>query len=253
MNEREDPLASAVCRCWSHERCPAELRRRLTDRITAGRARSRHRWFIGPAGLSAAAAVALLAGGGLFWSGRPAPSAAVAATILPVSLESDLIQTHDHCSRGKTNHQNLPVPRSNGYAIAASLRSRLDRPVMVSHPSDPAWQFAGASVCSVGNVKSAHLVFRRSDGDSLSLFSLPRSAAPTAVDGQQFQGESNQHPIVGFVKHGAVYCLVGSGCPADVSVARLADIRQQLERQVVVADATPVAPVDGELIYGTGR
>ncbi len=253
MNDQDDRLAAAVCRCWANEGCPEKLRQRVADLIASERARSRRFWFI-PSTLSAAAAIALVVGGGLFWIGRPGPKPAVAsASVLPASMETDLVRTHDHCSRGQSDHQHLPVPRSNGYAIAANLRSRLDRPVLVSRPSDPAWKFAGASVCAVGNVKTAHLVFRRSDGDALSLFSLPRSACPAAADGQQFQAESNSHPIVGFVKHGAVYCLVGSGCQSDVSVAQLSDIRRQLEQQVVVADATPVAPVGGELIYGTGR
>ena len=250
MNQDEERLAAAVCRCWADQRCPDALRRRVAGQVAADGAR-RRRWWVRPIGLSAAAAVAGLLGGGLWRLERPASPAA--AMVLPAALETELVQTHDHCSRAGLDHQHLPVPRSNGYAIAASLRSRLDRPVMVSRPRDPAWQFAGASVCPVGTVRSAHLVFRRSDGDALSLFSLPRSAAPAAADGQQFQAESDHHPIVGFVKHGAVYCLVGSGCASDVSVARLTDIRRQLERQVVVADAAPVAPASGELMYGTGR
>ncbi len=185
-------------------------------------------------------------GGGLLWSARPT---AASAAVLTAAMRDDLVQTHDHCA-GRADHQHLPVPRTNGYAIAASLRSQLDRPVLVSRPADPAWRFAGASVCPVGSVRSAHLVFRRRDGDALSLFSLPRSAAATAADGAQFQGETDHHPIVGFVKHRAVYCLVGSGCAADVSVARLDDMRRQLESQVVVADATPtLSPVGGELIH----
>ena len=256
-NRREDPLAAAVCRCWAGERAPDALRQSVADLIAGDRA-ARRRWAFGrygSIGLAAAAAVAVVVGGRLMRLGAPTAGPTVAAaSVLPVGLQSDLVQTHDHCSRGPADHQHLPVPRSNGYAIAASLRSQLDRPVLVGRPADAGWQFAGASVCPVGNVRSAHLVFRRSDGDALSLFSLPRSAAPTAADGQQFQVETDRHPIVGFVKHRAVYCLVGSGCAADVSVARLADIRRQLEQQVVVADANPSTAVPGgELMYGTGR
>ena len=258
-NRSEDPLAAAVRRCWGGECAPDGLRQRMADRIAADRA-ARRRWSLGryaTAGLAAAAAavVAVLVGGGLLRLDRsPARPTAGAASVLPAALQLDLVQTHDQCSRAGADHQHLPVPRSNGYAIAASLRSRLDRPVLVARPADAGWQFAGASVCPVGNVRSAHLVFRRTDGDALSLFSLPRSAAPTAADGQQFQGVADRHPIVGFVKHGAVYCLVGSGCANDVSVGRLSDIRRQLEQQVVVADATPPTALPGDqLIYGTGR
>jgi hypothetical protein len=253
----DDPLAAAVCSCWADERAPDALRQRVAELIAGDRA-TRGRWGVaryGSFGLAAAAVVAVVVGGALLRLERPPAGASVAAaSVLPVVLQSELVRTHDHCSRGPADHQHLPVPRSNGYAIAASLRSQLDRPVLVGRPADAGWQFAGASVCAVGDVRSAHLMFRRTDGDALSLFSLPRSAAPTAADGQQFQVESDRHPIVGFVKHRAVYCLVGSGCAADVSVVRLADIRRQLEQQVVVADASPPTAVPGdELMYGTGR
>ncbi len=239
-------LRTAVGRCWAGERAPAALRDRVAAQVAGARHRRPTIARFRPLGLAAAAAAAVVVGGRLFQATTlPAASAAV----IPVSLEDDLVQTHDHCA-GRGDHQHLPVPRTNGYAIAASLRSRLDRPVLVSRPADPAWHFAGASICPVGTVRSAHLVFRRSDGDALSLFSLPRSSAPLAADGTQFQGEAGHHPIVGFVKHGAVYCLVGSGCAADVSVGQLAAVRQQLESQVVVADATPAAlPPGGDLIH----
>ena len=53
------------------------------------------------------------------WPGRwrPGPSPPPCP-----SLEADLVQTHDLCARGG-DHQHLPVPRTNGYAIAATLRS----------------------------------------------------------------------------------------------------------------------------------
>ncbi len=263
MNDDFDDsdLAAGVRRCWGDDRAPADLRYRVATRLAAGRAAARFGQHLRRA--SAAAAVLAVAGlAGVMAGHRSAgpadmASTTVSTTVLPASLEAELVQTHDQCARG-ADHQGLPVPQANGYAIAASLRSRLDRPVLVSRPADAGWRFAGASVCPVGRVDSAHLVFRRRDGDTLSIFSLPRSSAPAAADGQQFQAVvrsgSVGHPIVGFVNHGAVYCLVGSGCAADVSVARLADIRRQLQQQVVVADApTPPVPADGQLIYGTGR
>ena len=204
-------------------------------------------------GLAAAAVLAAAVAGGIYRLARPLAGGATADAALPVSLEADLIQTHDQCARGG-DHQHLPVPRTNGYAIAATLRSRLNRPVLVSRPADPGWRFAGASVCAVGDVRSAHLVFRRTDGDALSLFSLPRSAAPAAVEGERFQGRFDGHPLVGFVRSRAIYCLVGSGCATDVSVAKLTDLRRQLESQVVVADAAvPSVPDGGELMHFDGR
>ena len=234
---------------WGGERCPADLRRRLTALCEARRPTRRlGAW---PAwGLAAAAAVAAAV-----TATRTATVGRTAVAALPASLETALVRTHDGCNRGPADHQHLPVPRNNGYAIAATLRSRLDRPVLVGRPADDAWRFAGASVCPVGGFQSAHLVFRRADGDALSIFSLPRSSAPAAVDGQQFQGESGGHPIVAFVRHGAVYCLVASGCRADVSVPQLEAVRAQLEREVVVADqgSTDGVPADGELMHPSGR
>ena len=252
----DEQLGDVVRHCWAAERCPDALRARVAEQLAAGRAsraiarRSVWRRAAWPA--AAAVVVAVAFGLGLLKGTRFTPIVAVVSAPLPASLETQLIQTHDQCSRG-ADHQRLPVPRSNGYAIAASLRSRLDRPVLVSQPDDRQWRFAGASVCPVGDVRSAHMVFRRADGDTLSVFSLPRSVAPAASDGQQFRIEGNGHAVVGFVRHGAVYCLVGSGCPGDVSVAKLDALSRQMQRQVVVGDAATAAAQTGELIHRADR
>jgi hypothetical protein len=257
-NFRDDELAAAVRRCWGEQCCPADLRDRLAAMKAGGPAPRTFQWRGRVARtlewtMAAAAAVAVVAGlGHLLHVGGPTAIGPPAA-VVPVSLEAELVQTHDHCGRG-ADHQRLPVPRTNGYAIAASFRSQLDRPVLVSRRADDGWRFAGASVCPVGDVRSAHLLFRRDDGDTLSIFSLPRSVAPAAVDGQQFQGEVGHHLILGFVRRRAVYCLVANGCPHDVSAEKLADLRRQLERQVVVADGpNPVVPPGGELMHEAGE
>ena len=248
-DEFDPGLADAVRRCWAGERSGDDLRRRVAAQVAADRRRRPVRWLAW--GSAAAAVLAMAFGLGLLT--RPAKGPAVASVLSPVT-EAALVRTHDQCSRG-ADHQHLPVPRDNGYAIAAALRSRLDRPVLVSRPADDGWRFGGASVCPVGAVRAAHLVFHRADGDALSVFSLPRSAAPGAADGEQFRAEVGGHAIVGFVRHGAVYCLVGSGCAADTSVEKLADVRDRMERQTLVADAGPAAgpAADRELIHVAGH
>ena len=241
-----DPLATAARQCWAGERAPDALRQQVAEQL------ARHRrnvaWWRRANGRAVAAAAAVVVGAfGLGLLHRSAgPTEAVP---LPVAVEADLVSTHDRCSRA-ADHQHLPVARGNGYAIAASLRSQLARPVLVSRPTDDQWQFAGASVCAVGGVRAAHLVYRRPDGDTLSVFSLPRSSAPMAADGTEFQAQADGHPIAGFVRHRAVYCLVASGCADDVSLPRLADVCREMERHSVVADepATRLPP-GRELIH----
>jgi hypothetical protein len=252
-------LQHAVRKCWAGECCPSALRRRIEamaadaldrgdlDRSAPGPFARWGRWVLYP--VAAAAAVALAFG--IQHYGSPtAPAPAVAMVAMPVSLQDALVRTHDQCSQ-KANHQHLPGNETDDASIARVMSAELHRPVLVARPNDPCWSYRGAAVCSVGAARSGHLVFR-SGSDSLSVFSLPKSAMPDAVEGSEFECTADGHPIVGFVRDGAVFCIVASGTGSDVSPARLEQLRKTLEPRITeTASAAPVT--DAELIRPIGR
>jgi hypothetical protein len=257
-------LQQAVRKCWAGECCPSALRRRIEamaadaldrgdldrgvlDRSARGPFSRWGRWVLYP--VAAAAAVALVFGV-RHYENSVAPSSAVAMVAIPVSLQTELVRTHDHCSQ-TPNHQHLPGNGTDDASIARVMSAELHRPVLVARPSDPCWTYRGAAVCPVGAARSGHLVFR-SGSDSLSVFSLPKSAMPDAVEGSEFECEADGHTIVGFVRDGAVFCIVGSGTGSDVSVARLHQLRKTLEPRITeTASAAPVR--DAELIRPIDR
>ncbi len=241
----EDPeLKSAVHRCWACDCAPAELREKIVNLFRTAEPPARAGADVEPHShgnplriprstwvLSAAAIIVLVFGLSFrFWgSSKPA----VVAVNIPVSLQTDLVARHDECC-AHTDHQHLSVPRNNDAAIADALRTKLNRPVLVARPFDPGWTFRGASICPVGTVPSGHLVFSR-DGDTLSVFSLPKSVALSVKDGEEFASTSGGHAIAGFAKDGAIFCLVGNSPAKTFSGDELQQMRTQMENDVTVA------------------
>jgi hypothetical protein len=124
------------------------------------------------------------------------------------------------------------------------LHNQLHQPVLVFHPQDSHWKFRGAAVCGVGkeNVKSGHLVFTKGS-DALSIFSLPESLLPAAKEGAQYSMNLDDHCIVAFVKDGALFCLVSSGPPGDVSISDLKKMETEMLPAVARLNDPEPAPV----------
>jgi hypothetical protein len=245
---RDPALKEAVCRCWGCDCASEHLRKRVAAMLAQEDAASgdetlQHRrsnrmnlrvsWILWPL----AAAAAVLVSVSLFDRFRPSHSSPLVAPEL-ASLETDLIRTHDHCSK-EANHQGLPVPKNDDVAIADLLRERLKQPVLVYRPKDTAWKFRGASVCPVGSTSSGHLVFVKGD-DALSIFSLPKALWPDGKEGSEFSATVQGHSIVGFVKDGALFCVVGSGPVGSMSVDELQQMSQRMKP--VVAEGPAVEP-----------
>ena len=204
--------------------------------------------MIWPAAIAASAAVVVLSF--LLWQ-RHDEHARVVVTdayglpvvALPVSLEDDLIKTHDGCCK-EPNHQHLPVLKTDDAAIAGALHARLHQPTLVYHPQDTGWQFRGAAICPVGSTPSGHLMFAKGTA-ALSIFSLPLSLIPGAPEGYKYSDDRDHHCIVGFVKDGALFCVVGSGPVDTIDIDQLKQMesamipavaRAQLEQPLVLAE-----------------
>lgn len=256
--EFHDPaLKEAVCRCWACDCASEQLRKRVAgllndyNRMVIGGPRSRRRisrilWPL-------AAAAVLVISIALFNRHRAGSSGRTLAA-LPISLETNLIRTHDHCCKLQS-HQGLRVPRDNDAAIIAAMHARLNQPVLMFHPADDAWNFRGAAICRVGNTPTGHLVFAKG-ADALSIFSLPKSLLPGASEGSEYEATVDQHCIVAFVKDGALFCAVESGPAGTVSVDQLEQMTQRMKPAVSVAAGPESAPANivvAELLRPIGR
>ncbi len=238
-------LQHAVRKCWAGECCPAKLRKRVEvmlqdaeDQQKAGPIVRWGRWVLYP--LASAAVIGLVVG--LKMYNPPAtPTVNATAVVIPAALQTELVATHDRCSQ-KPNHQTLGD--GDDATLARAMTAQLHRPVLVARPSESGWDFRGAAVCKVGSTRSGHLVFT-SGSDALSVFSLPKDAMPGVADGTEFEAVSDGHPIVGFVRDNAVFCLVGSGPDANVSAPRLEALRFKLEPRIteMAAAANAEPPV----------
>jgi hypothetical protein len=234
--EFNDPvLKDAVRRCWSCDCAPSELQKKIASLCASSDANEHQKplgklsWVIWPMAIAASLVLAV----GFFhrFENHPAPLAIAPA--IPVSLENDLIFRHDRCCI-EPNHQHVNAPKNDDAAIENAMHQQLNRPVLVFHPQDRKWDFRGASICPVGSVPAGHLVFVKGK-NALSIFSLPKSFFPDAVEGKQYAVATDKHCIVGFVKDGAFFCLVSSG---DVSVGEL----QKMEPQMLPAISRSFSP-----------
>jgi hypothetical protein len=97
-------------------------------------------------------------------------------------------------------------------------------------------------MCPVGSTPAGHLVFVRGS-DALSIFSLPKSLVPTAAEGAEYAIHTDDHCIVGFVKDGALFCLVSSGPVGDVSIDQLKQMEPQMQSAVARVNAVQNSPV----------
>jgi hypothetical protein len=232
----EDPaLRSAIRRAWSAQTAPPELHRQLAQITAAGQSR----WYRHPIFRLAIAAVVLISVGLLTVRFGSHPSAAPVARSLPINLADNLIIRHDACSRMPDHH--MPgLPRNDLTAIAVMLRSRLGYRVMSGEPSAANWQFAGASICPVGDCAGAHLIFKQADQD-ISVFSLPISVDPAAIDKGDFTMVEDGHPIVAFATKDAFYAVVGSSTDNSLSLATVSAMCDRLKPTVMpTPDAQPI-------------
>jgi hypothetical protein len=241
---RDPALKQAIHRCWASEGAPAALRARIARLCqesqlaqAAGSSRSkstrgnRISWMIWPVSLAALLLISFAVFNRLHSAGDQG------AIALPVILENQLIKTHDGCCKD-FDHQHLPgVSKSDDAGIARAFAVDLKQPVVMFRPADAHWVFRGASICPVGGTPSGHLVFVKGDA-ALSIFSLPISvllpSMPDAHDGDHFSGTLNQHEVVGFVKDGALFCMVSSGPAGTLTLDEMKKMESRMQPSVAM-------------------
>ena len=92
------------------------------------------------------------------------------------------------------------------------------------------WKFKGAGVCQVGESKAAHLLFVRAD-EFVSIFSL---AAPEdcGYGSDSYRDMFEKHPVAGFRRGDALYCVVGSKGSGEMSREQVDPVLKQVETSV---------------------
>jgi hypothetical protein len=240
----EPALKAAVRRAWGKEQAPASLRQRIegviaqdsSDVIRVDPSIWRRRARL--AAMSAAAVV--LIGLGIFMrqmkEKSETPRGPVAtAQALPPELGAQLISRHDTCTKAapKNHHFFTAAPKNNYKAISQKMAVELHHPVAAASIGKE-WDFRGASLCPVGETKSAHLIYASGDA-FVSVFSLPAtSVGESCGDSQMTEIAIDNHPIAGFVQGDAFYCIVAStGGKTPVDLNEIRTLRDRLRESVV--------------------
>ena len=248
----EDPaLREALRRAWGGELAPAALRDRVTRALReepSAPVLGGARWRIGSIGRLAAAAVVLLAVGGVagYFAGvfrdggpssRPVSNLPVGSRI-PLTLATQLADVHLHCSAAPDHHGMASAGTDDFQIIATRLRSQLHHPVLVCPAGNPdgagPWKFRGAAVCSVGEQPAGHLVFVRGQA-AVSVFSLPAGVCPLLSVNDQCESRARNCDVAAFRQGEGFFCVVGSSADGSLTREQVRGLRDRLRPNVIAA------------------
>jgi hypothetical protein len=255
----DDPaLKGGIRRTWGAERAPDALRARVMaltgqnpDEQPAKHASApaviasirpsvwRHPWT--RYGMAAAAMVVVGFGLASSLDNRPVGGVGrgtpvTMASALPGPIAKGLVDSHDRCTTFPDHHAYPELSPGNYEAIRRRLQDNLGFPV-IAGPIEEAlgrggWRFRGAAVCTVGDVRAAHLVFVR-NGQAISVFSLPRSCCKSpGAESQECEDANPDHPIALFVWSNGVHCVVGSSEDRSLSVDEVRAVLEHLRPTV---------------------
>jgi hypothetical protein len=210
----DDPaLKGALRRALRVESAPAGLRERVVA-MTAKPARTGFRRSMGYR--LAVAAVLVIGFGGLgyrIWQMNRNPYDA--KVVLSDALYQNMIDAHN-----ARMGQAAGGDKISNVAEASSLVSEIKRPVFAADLTRDGWTFQGGSVRNVGNDRAAQLFYTKGKA-SISVFSLPASAASGAQYAMDYEKVYNGSPIAGFTRSGGLYCIVGSSADGSLQVAEV--------------------------------
>ncbi|WP_428938217.1 hypothetical protein [Fontivita pretiosa] len=237
----DDPaLKAALRRALGGETAPPQLRERIAQALRAERAAGQtqptgqnlRRWRTPLYGLAAAAA--LLLGLGLvysfFWNtDRSVPPYFATAMVEASrrSLGEDRARNAEHGIADPL----AAIPATDLAAARAKLLAELRHPVLVIDPGD-GWTFQGASLSEVGGTRAARFVFTRGDA-TICVYSLSTGALGyryKAKDGMTYAQTDGQYHISGFVRDGAVHCVVGSSGSGNLTLRQVTALRNQIRK-----------------------
>ena len=138
------------------------------------------------------------------------------------SLFKGMIATH----KARATGTEMAPDAVKSLAEAPKLSQAINRPVFVADLTKDGWTFEGAGVRSVGKFTAAQLFFTKGD-EVVSIFSLPASAAPDAVENSTYDTVFDGAPIAGFVRSGGLFCIVGTSPDGSLTAG---EVKALLER-----------------------
>lgn len=213
-NSFDDPTLQAALRsALGRERAPADLRARISaalDEVQASvaphRAERRLLLFRSPMmGLAAAALVVIVVGLAIKFYGGGSGGGTKLVAVLPKPIAEAMVQVHD-----STNVNDNPTLAANdATARQKALSTELGYAAIVPALGD-GWSLKDAKTADINGFKSAQATYTRSDGQSISLFSIPANKAYSPEDGSTYEMSVDKHAIAGFVRNATMYCAVGS-------------------------------------------
>ncbi len=189
----------------------------------------------------AAAAVFLLAVGIAFasWtSGGRQPRRAPRVIALPVAMSNDLYARHDADAKAP-EHQLAGISKTDFKLMGRQLQSRLNFPVLAANIPGDGWKFHGASVCTVGKIITAHLVFDLRSKEYISIFSMPASELNGSAPGCDYSEVTPHHVMAGFTTQMGFYCVVGTSVDESITIEEIRTIRDELKPIITDAPTTP--------------
>lgn len=204
----DDPaLKAALRRSLERESAPAALRDKIKGLSTATAAAEPENKPIpmfrrSPLYRLAVAAILVIGFGGLgyqIWKMNQSPYDT--RTVFTASLYQEMIDAHN-ARTGSSAGDSV-----TDFAAAPGLSGKLGRSVFVADLTKDGWTFKGGSVRKVGSDQAAQLYFTKGKS-AISVFSLPKSAVPTAQDEQTYDAIQNGAAIAGFTRGDGLFCIV---------------------------------------------
>jgi anti-sigma factor RsiW len=153
----------------------------------------------------------------LWNTNRPAPAYTFSNTLF-----KGMVTTHN----ARATDTEMAPDTVKSLAEAPKLSQQINRPVLAADLTKDGWTFDGGAVRTVGTFTAAQLFFNKGNA-VVSVFSLPASAAPNAVENSTYDTVFQGAPIAGFVKNGGLFCIVGSSPDGSLTVG---DVKGLLER-----------------------
>jgi hypothetical protein len=123
------------------------------------------------------------------------------------------------------------IPANDLPAARAKLRKELGHSVLVIDPGD-GWTFQGASLADVGGTRAARFIFTRGDA-TISVYSLSTGALGyryKAREAMTYAQTEGRYHISGFVRDGAVHCVVGSSDSGSLTLRQVTAVRNLIRK-----------------------
>ena len=146
-------------------------------------------------------------------------------------LARSLIKSHDETVARTDLHRTSTADFAR---IRADLIKQLDQPVWVSDFRNDGWEFKGAAITNIGDVKAAHLLYTKGDA-SLSMMSMPVASSCGVSVEPMYQNTVDGHQVVTFTTGGEMFALVGYSPTSSLTLANVTALRDKYKNDITAS------------------